>query len=231
MSQSQTSSVIQPLESVRERVKQRLMRVPEYRAFLAMEKPIAEVANIHDLVAHLHTAQQKILERLAATKEYQALLTVEKAIQDLSQVLEVVADGGNFDVEPAHSESVLANGETPVITSLAVPVGQQAVNEVAAVASIGKTPTVEAEETSAVTATPLVIRSRDATELASSVEAAGGQGGKSISHPTAHPSTLGLVEEWRLTAMVRKSFSASGDNEDALFAGEGSATAEKAKVA
>jgi hypothetical protein len=76
-----------------------------------------------------------------------------------------------------------------------------------------------------------VIRSHDVTELAGSVEAAGGQGGKSISHPTAHLSTLGLVEEWRLTAMVRESFSASGDNEDALFAGEGGAAAEKAKVA
>ena len=197
MSQSQTSSVIRPLENVREKVKQRLMTVPEYRAFLAMEKPIAEVANISDLVAYLHTAQQKILERLAATKEYQALLTVEKAIQDLSQVLEVVADGGNLDVEPALSENILANGESPEITSLAVTVGPRATNEIAPVASIGKTPAVAADETSAVTATPLVIGSHDATELASSVEAAGGQGGKSISYPTAH-----LFDPWSRRGMA-----------------------------
>jgi hypothetical protein len=231
MSQSQTSSVIRPLESVRERVKQRLMQVPEYRAFLGMEKPIAEVAHISDLVAHLQTAQDKILERLAATKEYQALLTVEKAIQDLSQVLEVVDEGGNFDVEPAPSEEVLTNEEPSDIASLPVPETQQAVDQIAGVASIGETPMVTADETAAVTVTTPVTQSLDVTEPASSVEATGEPAGKSIWNPTARFSTLGLVEEWRLTAMVRESFSANGGNDDALFTGEGSAEAEKAKVA
>jgi hypothetical protein len=101
MSQSQTSDVIRSLETVRERVKQRLTKVPEYRAFLAIETPMAEVAHIPELHAHLETAKQKILERLALTREYQALLTVEKAIKEISEVLDVVGDDGNVGTAPA----------------------------------------------------------------------------------------------------------------------------------
>jgi hypothetical protein len=223
MSQSQASSVIRPLESVRERVKQRLMQVPEYRAFLAMEKPIGEVENIPDLVAHLQTAQQKILERLAVTKEYQALLTVEKAIQDLSQVLEVVGDDGNRDDEPSPSKGVSANEESADIASPPVPEPQHPIEETAA-AAIATTPTVAADEIPAAT---LEAPSQDAAKLVSSVETADEQGGK----PTVHLSTLGLVEEWRLTAMVRESFSTSGGDEGDLYAGEGSTEADRAKVA
>jgi hypothetical protein len=101
MSQSQTSDVIRSLETVRERVKQRLTKVPEYRAFLAIETPMAEVAHVPDLHAHLETAKQKILERLTLTREYQALLTVEKAIKEVSEVLEVMGDDGDFEAAPA----------------------------------------------------------------------------------------------------------------------------------
>lgn len=103
MSQSQTSSVIRSLENVRERVKQRLAKVAEYRAFLAIETPMAEVAHIPDLHAHLESARQKILERLALTREYQGLLTVEKAIKEIAEVLDVVGDDGSDDAVAAPS--------------------------------------------------------------------------------------------------------------------------------
>lgn len=216
MSQSQTSSVIRPLENVREKVKQRLMTVPEYRAFLAMQKAIAEVANISDLVTHLQTAQQKTLERLATTKEYQALLTVENAIKDLSQVLEVL-DDGNFATEPASAD----------ITSLRAAEPQQAIDEIAVAAPIGKTPRV-ANETAAMTT---AIDSQNGAELASDIDAASERPVNTTSKPTEHISTLGLVEEWRRTTMIRESFSANEGTEDALFAAEGSAEAKKAEVA
>lgn len=113
MSQSQTSSAIRSLENVRERVKQRLTKVPEYRAFLAIEKPMAEVADIPDLLAHLEAAKQKILERLALTREYQALLTVEKTIKEISEVLEVVGDTGTFDAAPAEVAAIAPLAEAP----------------------------------------------------------------------------------------------------------------------
>jgi hypothetical protein len=113
MSQSQTSNVIQSLENVRERVKQRLTKVAEYRAFLAIEKPIAEVADIPDLRAHLETAKEKILDRLKQTREYQALLTVEKAIKEISEVLEVVGDDGHPDAAPAAVAAPVSLEKTP----------------------------------------------------------------------------------------------------------------------
>ena len=111
MSQSQPSSVIHSLVTVRDKVKLRLMKVPEYRAFLAIEMPIVEVADIPDLVADLQTAKQKILERLTTTQEYRALLTVEKAIKDISEVLDVVGDDATVEAAPAAAEKVAEKEE------------------------------------------------------------------------------------------------------------------------
>jgi hypothetical protein len=97
------SSEIRSLENVRERVKNRLWKVPEYRAFLAIEKPMAEVADIPDLLAHLETAKQKILDRVAQTREYRALLTVDKAIKEISEVLEMVGEEESSDAVPAQA--------------------------------------------------------------------------------------------------------------------------------
>jgi hypothetical protein len=110
---SQTSNAIASLEVVRERVKQRLANVPEYRAFLAVDKPMAEVAHIPDLLTHLETAKQKILERLKLTREYQALLTVEKAIKEISEVLEIVGDDGTIGAAPAAVVAPVPLAKTP----------------------------------------------------------------------------------------------------------------------
>jgi hypothetical protein len=115
MSQLQTSNVIWSLEDVRERVTQRLTNVPEYRAFLAIEMPIAEVSQIPDLLVHLETAKQKILDRLNIIREYQSLLTVNKAIKEISEVLEFLGEEGSFDATPAQGvvPAPLANAATP----------------------------------------------------------------------------------------------------------------------
>jgi hypothetical protein len=234
MSQSQTSGVIRSLETVRERVKQRLMQVPEYRAFLAIEKPIAEVADISDLVAHLQAAKQKILERLTTTQEYQALLTVERAINDISGVLEVVADDANFDAAPVSSEKILGTKELPEIASASAAETRQPVHGIAAAAPLGKVPAAIANEAAAVTEVPETY-STDATEIATAIETAietsGERPERPVSNPAERHSTVGLVEEWRLTAMVRESFSANDGDGEARSTGEGKAEAAKAKVA
>jgi len=115
MSQSQTSGLIRSLENVRDRVKQRLTKVPEYRAFLAIEKPMAEVADIPDLLAHLEAAKQKILEHLTLRREYQALLTVERAIKDISEVLELVGDDASFDAAPAGVATLAPLAKAPTM--------------------------------------------------------------------------------------------------------------------
>jgi hypothetical protein len=116
MSQSQTSNVIRSLENVRERVKQRLTKVPEYRAFLAIDKPMAEVADIPDLLPPLETAKQKILDRLKLTVEYQALLTVDNAIKEISGVLEIVGEETSLD-----AVQVAAPAPPPAKAPTAVP--------------------------------------------------------------------------------------------------------------
>jgi hypothetical protein len=169
VSQSHQSSVIHSLVTVQDKVKLRLMKVPEYRAFLGIEMPIAEVADIPDLVAHLQTAKQKILERLTTTQEYRALLTVEKSIKDISEVLDVVGDDATVDAAPAAAEKVLGEEEVLAIKAATVTEMQQSAPAIA-VAALG----------------------------------------------TARLSTLGLVEEWRLTALTH-----GLDNEEARSTGEG----------
>jgi hypothetical protein len=216
MSQSQTSNVVRSLETVRERVKQRLMKLPEYRALLAIEQPIAEVADIPELTAHLQTAKQKIVERLMATQEYQALLTVEKAIKDISAVLEVVADDGNFDAVPASVEKVLAAKELSEIAPAPAAAPQQPVGAVAVTAPLAAARPAIVSET--VTELPATKASDEYPE-------------KPVSSPAERFSTVGLVEEWRLTTMVRESFSANEAKDDVRSADEGKAEPEKAKVA
>jgi len=88
----QSPGVIQSLERVRDRVKEQLIKVPEYRALLAIETSIAEVSNIPDLVACLESAKEKIMDRLMTVREYQAMLAVEKSITEISEVLGVLAE-------------------------------------------------------------------------------------------------------------------------------------------
>jgi hypothetical protein len=198
MSQSQPSSAIHSLQTVQGKVKLRLMKVPEYRAFLAIEQPIAEVADILDLVAHLQTAKQKILERLTTTQEYRALLTVEKAIKDISEVLDFVGNDANVDVAPAAAKKAAAKEELPATSSVAAE-EQQSVSAIAVGAPPPKAPAVVASLARSIQETPETY-ARDAAEFAAAIEAAREQPKSSVSNPNERLSTLGVVEEWRLLA-------------------------------
>ena len=96
----QSPGVIQTLERVRERVRERLIRVPEFRAFLAVEMSISEVSHVPDLVDGLQSAKQKIMDRLMTIREYQAMLAVEKSIAEISEVLGVLAEGESANATP-----------------------------------------------------------------------------------------------------------------------------------
>lgn len=121
MSQSQ-SNVIRSLENVRERVTRRLANVPEYRAFLAMDKPMAEVADMPDLLPHLEAAKEKILDRLKLRAEYQALLTVDNAIKEISGVLELVGEDASTDTAPAQAAApVPPPAKAPIAAPIAAP--------------------------------------------------------------------------------------------------------------
>jgi len=114
----QSPGVIQSLEGVRARVVEQLTNVPEFRALLAVETAIEEVANIPDLMACLESAKTKIIDRLTKVREYQALLAVEKSITEISEVLGVLA-GGEFPnatcpaVAPEAQEALQPEADEP----------------------------------------------------------------------------------------------------------------------
>jgi hypothetical protein len=112
----QSPGVIQSLERVRDRVKERLIKVPEFRAFLAVETSISEVSHVPDLVDCLQLAKQRIMDRLMTVREYQAMLAVEKSITEISEVLGVLSKDESADATsetPAASQTDV-NGATPV---------------------------------------------------------------------------------------------------------------------
>jgi hypothetical protein len=110
------SGIIQSLERVRERVQEQLIRVPEFRAFLAVETSISEVSHVPDLVDCLQSAKQKIMDRLMTIREYQAMLAVEKSITEISEVLGVLAEGESANATPETSAAPQtdANESTPI---------------------------------------------------------------------------------------------------------------------
>lgn len=120
----QSPSVIQSLQRVRERVQEQLIKVPEFRAFLAVETSISEVSHIPALLDSLQSARQKIMDRLMTIREYQAMLAVEKSINEISEVLGVLAEGENAN---ATSETLTApqtdvNQSTPIAADDPTPI-------------------------------------------------------------------------------------------------------------
>jgi hypothetical protein len=198
--------VIQALEIVRERVTRRLMEAPEYRAFLAIEKAIVEVAVIGDLVIHLETARQEILDRLTMTPAYRALLTVKKAIKDVSEIPDVVGSDADFD-------AILAAPETPIteeaettrasvaIKPAAAMEAQRTAAAIVATAPPGDAPVAVATVVAQATGMPNAYAFDASTDLAGAVEACRGHPEASISNAAERLSTLRFVEAWRLSAL------------------------------
>ena len=116
----QSPSVIQSLERVRERVREQLIKVPEFRAFLAVETSILEVSHVPDLADCLQSAKQKITDRLMTIREYKAMLAVEKSITEISEVLGVLAEGESVNVTPATppAPQIDINESTPITADL-----------------------------------------------------------------------------------------------------------------
>lgn len=84
--------VIQSLEQIKDRVKNQLLGVKEYRAFLAIQKAIDEISEIGAIVTSLEASRDQVQDRLNGVREYRALLAVEKSIADISDVLGILED-------------------------------------------------------------------------------------------------------------------------------------------
>jgi hypothetical protein len=124
----QSPGVIQTLERVRRRVQEQLIKVPEFRALLAVETSISEVSHVPDLVDGLRSAKQKIMDRLMTIREYQAMLVVEKSITEISEVLGVLAEGESANANPATSAAPQTdvNESTPIAADPALKTSETA---------------------------------------------------------------------------------------------------------
>ena len=114
---SPSSDVLKSLETIREKVKARLMNVPEYRAFLAIQKAIAEISEVEDLVVQLDLGKQMVVERLMAVREYRALLVVEKSITDISEVLAVLTADKSSDVSARELAAISEISDAPLASA------------------------------------------------------------------------------------------------------------------
>jgi hypothetical protein len=199
--------VIQALEIVRERVTRRLMEAPEYRALLAVENAIAEVAAIGDLIVHLETARQEILDRLTTTSAaYRALLTVKKAIKDISEIPDIGGSDTDFDSTPAAPETAFAEEAAITLASVAIEPAaameeQQTAAAIVATAPPGDAPVAVATEVAEATGMPNAYAFDASTDLAGAVEASRAHPEASISNAAERLSTFRFVEAWRLSAL------------------------------
>lgn len=119
---TQSPGIIQSLEAIRDRLKEQLMKVPEYRAFQAIETSIGEISHIQDLVDHLEVGKGKIKDRLMMVREYRAILAVEKSIIDITEVLGVLADTASSGATPkgvAAAPEAAAAAETAAVPDTA----------------------------------------------------------------------------------------------------------------
>lgn len=152
----QSPSVIQSLETILDTVKEELVKSPEYRAILAIDKSIKDVSHIQEAVVCLEGATAKIKERLVTVREYRAMLAVEKCIAEVSEVLGISADGVKSNVlakTPAESAAPLEpDAETVSTTQSAAPLEPKAEP---------REPEAEAEGASPIQSAPM----REASEV------------------------------------------------------------------
>src|SRR6476660_9515384 len=99
------SEVLQPLETTRNKIKEQLSTVQEYRLLVALEKCIAQIPDIsNDTKATLERVRERLKECLQEVRDYRALRAIEETIVEVRSIL----------AEPPPrppAESAVPNGE------------------------------------------------------------------------------------------------------------------------
>ncbi len=82
------SEVIQPLETTRNKIKEQLSTVQEYRLLLALEKCIAQIPDIsNDTMTTLERVRERLKECLQEVRDYRALCAIEETIVEVRSIL------------------------------------------------------------------------------------------------------------------------------------------------
>ena len=102
------SGVLQPLETTRNKIKEQLSTVQEYRLLVALEKCIAQIPDISDdTIATLERVRERLKECLQEVRDYRALRAIEETIVEVRSILAEVPSA----VRPPTAESTGPDGE------------------------------------------------------------------------------------------------------------------------
>ena len=110
--------VIQPLAATRNKIKEQLSTVQEYRLLLALEKCIAQIPDIsNDTMTTLERVRERLKECLQEVRDYRALRAIEETIVEVHNILAEAPSA----VQPA---TVKTSIETASAAAKAVPDGE-----------------------------------------------------------------------------------------------------------
>ena len=102
------SEVIQPLEATRNKIKEQLSAVQEYRLLLALEKCIAQISDISDdTMTTLERVRERLKECLQEVRDYRALCAIEETIVEVRSILAEAPSA----VQPPTAERTVSDGE------------------------------------------------------------------------------------------------------------------------
>jgi DNA mismatch repair ATPase MutS len=97
------SEVLQPLETTRNKIKEQLSAVQEYRLLVALEKCIARIPDI----SNDERVRERLKECLKEVRDYRALRAIEETIVEVRSILAEAPSA----VQAPTAESTVADGE------------------------------------------------------------------------------------------------------------------------
>jgi len=103
-----THEIIRSLETIQNQVKQELLSLRTYRAYLAVGQAIEEISEVEEIVRSLNGIRSQVVDRLHDVREYRALLAVQKSVLDISEVLGLLEESSRKRADEASG-----NGAAP----------------------------------------------------------------------------------------------------------------------
>jgi hypothetical protein len=99
--------IIRSLETIQDQVKQELLNIRTYRAYLAVGEAIEEISEVEEIVRSLNGIRSQVVDRLHDVREYRALLAVQKSVLDISEVLGLLEESFRKRAEAASGNEAL----------------------------------------------------------------------------------------------------------------------------
>ena len=81
------SEVLQPLETTRNKIREQLSTVQEYRLLVALEKCIAQIPDISNDTMTTLERVERLKECLQEVRDYRALRAIEETIVEVRSIL------------------------------------------------------------------------------------------------------------------------------------------------